>query len=733
MWFRSAFSFLKLDSRGRTQRLRRRRSASRLLLEVLEDRTLPSFLTPVAYAAGGEPQAVATADFRNNGIQDLVTIDANVNVLLGNGDGTFQEARTFATAPFPRDLAVGDFNGDGKLDIVTASPDDTSYSGTLSLLLGNGDGTFQAPTNFTLPGVYPPGYKGPSPQRPDALAAGDMNHDGRDDLVVLGESAGPTFYVNVLLGQANGTFAPASVSEFPTAPHSVALGDFNGDGNLDAAMLSGRGVSIMLGNGAGSLAAPVTTPAPAGSSLAVGDVNGDGKLDLATTDYPGSDVSVLLGNGDGTFAAPTTIPLPPTQSGPQSATAVVMGDLDGDGKMDLAVSAESSYEVYAGSGPYGRYFYPMTAINANILLGHGDGTFTVAETDPVIVDNGAEGRSGIAAATFNGDAFPDLVVPDVLSETVSVLLNGANWSTNPGPSSFAVSGFPSTTTAGASGSFTVTALNADGSIDTGYTGTVHFTSSDGQAALPGDYMFTTADAGAHTFSAVLQTAGTQSLTASDGGITGSASGIMVTPAAASKMIVSGFPSPTTAGLAGSFTVTLEDPYGNVAAGYTGTVQFTSSDPKAVLPTTYAFTASDAGRHSFSATLKTAGTQSISVTDTAGASLTGTDGGITVNPAAASKFLISAPTSVQVGASFSLTVTVEDAYGNVVTNYLGTVHFSSSDTRAKLPANYTFTAADKGMRTFSGLVLRKTGYQRITVTDTHNSALTASVIITPATH
>ena len=325
---------------------------------------------------------------------------------------------------------------------------------------------------------------------------------------------------------------------------------------------------------------------------------------------------------------------------------------------------------------------------------------------------------------------PDLAVADAGSWSVSVLLNTGDWSTTPQASSFAVSGFPSSTTAGGAGSFTVTAKNTDGTTATGYAGTVHFTSSDGKASLPANYTFTATDAGVHTFSATLKTAGTQGLTVTDtwtASLTGSEADITVNPAAASTMIVAGFPSPTTAGVAGSFAVTLKDPYGNTATGYTGMVQFTSSDRKVSLPANYTFTATDAGVHTFSAILKTAGTQSLTAKDTTTASLTGTDGGITVNQATASKFIISAPSRVTAGVAFSLTVTVQDAYGNVVTGYTGTIHFKSTDTTATLPGDYTFTAADKGMHTFTGLVLRKKGKQTITITDTLNSSITGSVI------
>jgi hypothetical protein len=193
--------------------------------------------------------------------------------------------------------------------------------------------------------------------------------------------------------------------------------------------------------------------------------------------------------------------------------------------------------------------------------------------------------------------------------------------------------------------------------------------------------------------------------------------------------VSGFPSPTTAGTAGTFTVTAQDASGNTLTGYTGTIHFTSGDPQAVLPSDYTFTAADQGSHTFSATFKTAGSQSLAATDTVTSSMSGQEG-IVVNPAAATHFQISAPSSVSKGARFSLTLTVEDAYGNVVTSYVGTVHFSSSDGSATLPMDYTFTAADAGVHTFvNKIILRKRGTQTITVTDTLDGSLTGSDSLT----
>ncbi|HET6879955.1 MAG TPA: FG-GAP-like repeat-containing protein [Pirellulales bacterium] len=852
MWFRSMVGSFKSStgsnpSRTKRRRQNRPRAAQRLQFESLESRSLLTFIAPVDYAAAGPSVAEVAADLANNGIQDLVvaTQPNTVSVLPGNGDGTFGPPTAFATGASPVSVAVGDLTGNGKLDIVTANYSYSPEAGSVSVLLGNGDGTFQPATTFNLPGVFPRGYTGttPLPQHVMSVAIGDMNHDARPDVVVTAQTSffnsnGTEVYdglVDVLLGNGSGAFSGASTTSVPNAAKlgSVELADF-GNGKLDVAasfvsLSEPSGVAVLLGKGDGTLGAPATYAATySAGSVAVGDVNGDGKLDLLTAGgYDNAaGVSVLLGNGDGTFQAATytNLPILP-QGGNITRDSLVMGDLNGDGKLDLAVAAQ--YDYGRGS-PYGRTYY--WGSNVNVLLGNGDGTFTAAQTIPLYNIS----PDSITAADFNGDGYPDLAVTNQDSATISVLMNEADSSATPATAtSFAVSGFAATTMAGTPSSFSVTALNPDGTIDTGYTGTVRFSSSDGQAALPANYTFTAADAGKHTFSATLKTAGTQSIMATDtstGTLTGSETGITVTSAAASHfavsapasatagssfsvtvtaldpynntasgyagtvhftssdgqaslpanyaftasdagvhtftnavalktagnqtviatdtttssitggstvavnaaaastMVVSGFASPITAGTSGSFTVTLKDAYGNVATGYTGTVHFTSSDTKAVLPTNYTFTSADAGKHVFSATLKTAGAQSITATDTVNASLHGTDSGITVKPAAASKLVLSAPASVQPGAPFSLTVTVEDAYGNIVTGYSGTIHFSSSDNKAILPANYTFTAGNNGVHTFTGLVLKKAGNQTITVTDTKNSSISGKTVV-----
>ena len=193
----------------------------------------------------------------------------------------------------------------------------------------------------------------------------------------------------------------------------------------------------------------------------------------------------------------------------------------------------------------------------------------------------------------------------------------------------AVSGLPSPTVAGVAHNLTVAAKDAHGNTATGYTGTVHFTSSDPAATLPADYTFMATDAGIHVFSVRLKTAGTRSVTAADtvtASITGGQSAIVVNPGSATHLAVVGLASPRSQGAVGSVTVAAKDAYGNTATGYTGTVHFTSTDSKAVLPVNYAFTAADAGIHAFTngVTLNTYSSQTVTATDTITASITGSE-------------------------------------------------------------------------------------------------------------
>ena len=289
---------------------------------------------------------------------------------------------------------------------------------------------------------------------------------------------------------------------------------------------------------------------------------------------------------------------------------------------------------------------------------------------------------------------------------------------------------PASATAGSAFTFSISARDVSNGVDTTYSGTVHFTATDGQAVLPADAILTN---GFGSFSATLKTAGSQKITATDtlnSSITGTSPNISVSAAAATHFTVSA-PSSATAGSAFNFTVTAQDLFNNVATGYGGTVHFTSSDGQAVLPANSTLTN---GVGTFSATLKTAGSRNITATDTASSSITGASNGINVNPAAATHFLISAPPSAVAGTAFSFAVTAQDQFNNTASGYAGTVHFTSSDGNSTLPANSTLTA---GIGNFIA-TFRAAGNQTLIATDTVTPAITGTsnaITVSPrnATH
>jgi hypothetical protein len=294
-------------------------------------------------------------------------------------------------------------------------------------------------------------------------------------------------------------------------------------------------------------------------------------------------VSVLLGNGNGTFGYPTHY------AAGRGSMFVTAQDFGGTGRLDLAVVNRDSYSV-------------------SVLAGNGNGTFQPAVNFLV-----GWGAFWGAVGDFNNDGKPDLVTANSSDNTVSVLLNNTISLSN-----FLVTGYPAVTTAGSGGAITVIARNSDGTIATGYQGTVSFTSSDPQADLPGAYTFQASDGGVHVFGANLKTAGTQSITVTDqaSGITGTQANLLVTPAAANHFRIDPL-TPIQAGMPFDVAVTALDAYGNVDVNYQGTVGFdtTDPDPTVVLPDTWTFTADDAGVHTFSGVvLVTPGDQTLLVND-----------------------------------------------------------------------------------------------------------------------
>jgi uncharacterized protein (TIGR03437 family) len=353
---------------------------STILTETVSALPGNSFQAPGSQIGKFIVRSMAVGDFNGDGIPDLVFGEGadNVDVLLGNGDGTFQAPLVTNTGGYlfgiPH-VAVADFNGDGKADLIVGF----EYGYGVNLLLGNGDGTFQPPVAYTA--------SGPS----ELVAVGDFNGDGRPD-VLVGAYACNCLSVNVLLGNGDGTFNSTYGYDQNLNILALTVGDFNGDGVADIAVInSNYAVSLLLGKGDGTFK-PISTGIVAANSTAVrsGDFNGDGKADLAFAANDGT-VSVALGNGDGSFqpASQFTVGLPVAlQNGfPLYGLGLDVADINGDGNVDLVVT---------------------NSLGVAVLRGKGDGTFQ----DPVYYGSG----SFVAVADFNGDGITDL------ASDVSVLL-----------------------------------------------------------------------------------------------------------------------------------------------------------------------------------------------------------------------------------------------------------------------------------------------------------------------
>jgi uncharacterized membrane protein len=322
------------------------------------------------------------------------------------------------------------------------------------------------------------------------------------------------------------------------------------------------------------------------------------------------------------------------------------------------------------------------------------------------------------------------------SWTVSALVSTVNGTASltvnaAAAASFVVSSFPSPATAGVSGTVTVTAHDAYGNVATGYTGTVHFTSSDGQAVLPAD---STLSSGTGTFSATLKTAGTQSITATDTMTNSIAGSLAVTVVAnvVARLVVTSSGGTETAGVPFTILVRAVDAYGNTATSYVGTVVFTTSDSGfgVSLPGDYTFTAGNAGEVGFSAVLVTAGSQSIIATDTSNSSINGSLT-VTVDPNSGTRLVVTSSGGTETaGVPFTILVRAVNAYGNTATSYVGTVVFTTSDLGfgVNLPTSYTFTAENAGEVSFSA-VLVTAGSQSIIATDTSNSSIAGSLAVT----
>jgi hypothetical protein len=440
-----------------------------------------SFAAAVPYFSGGNgANAVAIADVNGDGFPDLVVTNwcsdstctgGAVGVLLGKGDGTFQAAVLYPSGGlFANSVAIADVNGDGNLDLVVAncgsnSPNDcvsTSNSGVVAVLLGKGDGTFQAAAPYSL------GANGAT-----SVAVADVNGDGKLDVIVAtGSNTGGL--VGVLLGNGDGTFqAEVTYGSGGISPLALAVADVNGDGHPDVVIANqcvdstctSSNVGVLLNSGTGTFETPTTY----GSGglfpdwVVITDVNGDSKPDLVvansstSTTVDNGNVGVLLGKGDGTFQTAAAYP-----SGGFGAASVAVADVNGDSNPDLVVvncSATSSSCV-GGGGTVG------------VLLGNGKGTFQTAVT----LGAGGNTPFGVAVADVNGDSKPDIVAANCSSNYCGAANGSAgvllNTSTAVGQTTTALASLTNPSKLGQSVTFTGTVTSQ--AFDGRPTGTVSF-------------------------------------------------------------------------------------------------------------------------------------------------------------------------------------------------------------------------------------------------------------------
>ncbi|HEY2710900.1 MAG TPA: VCBS repeat-containing protein [Chthoniobacterales bacterium] len=365
-------------------------SLALLSLGVTCGRSAPLFNSAPFISVGSSPSGVALGDFNQDGQIDFAVSNqvllGTVSVFFGRGS-SFQPAGVFATGgKFCVALTSGDFDGDGKPDlaVVNTCINGECRNGSVTVELNQGDGTFAATATYDT-GVSP-----------EAIAAGDLNHDGKIDLVVTN---GSTNSVSIFLGNGDSTFTPGMAVKLRNRaePSGITLADMNGDGTLDLVVAENVAsqVAISLGNGDGTF-----KPAHAfdvgglASAVAVGDFDGDGKMDVAATVYAaddgqGGNVAVLLGNGNGGLGAATLYPIGAMPS------AIIARDSDGDGKLDLAAISKDGN-------------------NLATLKGNGDGTFQAGVSYTV----GAQPSAFAEGAFGNSRA---LLVADFAGGTVTLL------------------------------------------------------------------------------------------------------------------------------------------------------------------------------------------------------------------------------------------------------------------------------------------------------------------------